>query len=80
MFMPENELEKIRSHYANERTLLSYIRTASSLFVLSVALLKFFYDATFKILGWASLVAGGLILGFGIYRYFRERAVLRRQK
>ncbi|MBL8030208.1 MAG: DUF202 domain-containing protein [Candidatus Doudnabacteria bacterium] len=77
--MGESELEKLRSHYANERTLLSYIRTSASLFVLAVALLKFFYDATFKVFGWSCLILGGIILFFGVYRYFKEREVLRRR-
>jgi putative membrane protein len=67
------ELEKLQAHYANERTLLSYVRTSASVLVLAVALLRFFDNRTISYLGWVTLIAGIVILIVGLQRYSQER-------
>lgn len=62
---------------ANERTLLSYARTAIGLVAAGVSSLHFLDGDAFDLAGWA-LVAGGLaVQGIGTVRYWRMRRVLR---
>jgi putative membrane protein len=70
---PKIKLKKLEASLSNERTMLSYTRTAMSVLVLAVAMLKFFTDDTMIILGWAAVVFGVAILGLGIVRYIQER-------
>ena len=69
----EIQYEKIKAHLSNERTLLSYTRTAASVLVLAVALFKFFNDSTVVMLGYICLGVGAIITILGIYRFFQER-------
>lgn len=69
----EAKLKKMEALYSNERTLLSYIRTAASVLVLAVALLRFFESDSILFLGWVTVAIGAFILLLGIIRYFQER-------
>ncbi|HYC79773.1 MAG TPA: DUF202 domain-containing protein [Candidatus Binatia bacterium] len=71
--MNDEKLEKLQAHYSNERTLLSYTRTAASVLVLAVALLRFFDNRNVIYLGWLCLGIGLVIQGVGVVRYFQER-------
>ena len=69
----EVELERIKASYSNERTLLAYIRTAASVLVLAIALIKFF-ESDLALYGGIGITSLGLfILFFGSYRYKQER-------
>ncbi len=73
----KEKLEKLKAYYSNERTLLSYIRTSTSVLVLAVALLKFFNAKYIVYLGFFILSIGILILILGIHRYFQEKSTIR---
>lgn len=62
-----------RNKLSNERTLLSYSRTFLSFAVAGVSLIQFFKDQAFVFLGYALIPIGCIIMGIGIYRYFKTR-------
>lgn len=69
----EHSVQHLEAHLANERTLLSYIRTAASLLVLAVALFKFFEEEYVVLLGWFILSLGLFIFTLGTYRFSQEK-------
>lgn len=69
----EKDLDKTRTHYSNERTLLSYVRTSMSVLVLAVAMMRFFENRSVIYTGWVLLGAGIFILLLGAYRFWQER-------
>jgi uncharacterized membrane protein YidH (DUF202 family) len=71
--MDKVKLKKLEAHLSNERTLLSYIRTASAVLVLAVAMFKFFEEKIIMYAGFGVLVLGLLIFLLGLYRFFQER-------
>ncbi len=71
--MDKIKLSRLEAHLSNERTLLSYTRTAASVLVLAVALFKFFEEKTVIYLGYGVLFFGLIIIILGIYRFFQER-------
>lgn len=63
-----------RTHLANERTLLSYIRTALAMLVGGAMALKFLEpDPVLTSFAWLSVVLGASILIFGSYRFISVR-------
>lgn len=62
-----------RTRLANERTILSYFRTALALAAGSVTLLHFFDTDAARITGWALLPVALVLLAFGLGRYVRVR-------
>ena len=60
-----------RTRLANERTILSYLRTALALAAGSVTLLHFFDTDAARLTGWALLPVALVLLAFGIGRYAR---------
>jgi uncharacterized membrane protein YidH (DUF202 family) len=69
----EIKLKKKELHLANERTFLSYVRTAASIFVLAIALIRFFDNRFLIILGFLFVLIGAFIFVLGAYRYHQER-------
>jgi putative membrane protein len=66
-----------RTRLANERTLLSWIRTALMLLVSGVTLLKLFEGVlVMEVLGAVLIPAGILTAGLGVRRYLRTRALI----
>jgi len=62
-----NELDKLRTVLANERTVLAYIRTALSVFVAGLAGVRLLNDSpVITALGWGSMAAGLVILFWGL--------------
>ncbi len=60
-----------RTHLANERTLLSYIRTALALLAGGAMVLRFLNnDPVLMPFAWVALVVGSLVLVIGSYRFF----------
>jgi putative membrane protein len=77
--MEENiKLKKLEAYLSNERTLLSYIRTASTVIVLAVAMFKFFESKIIIQLGFAVLIIGLIIFVLGIYRFIQQRRRIRK--
>lgn len=58
-----------RSHMANERTLLAYIRTAMAMAVVGATALKFFVGTGMMILGYTMLAAGVICFTAGLMRF-----------
>jgi len=67
------EMERLDALLSNERTLMSYLRTAANAFILAIALFKFFANQFVHALGIASLAAGAVILTVSIFRYRKNR-------
>ena len=66
-----------RTHLANERTLLAYVRTALSMLGGGAVVLHFFpLNATANAIGWVLVGTGALVLVLGIFRFFRVRSRL----
>ena len=67
-----------RTRLANERTLLAYARTALMLMASGGTVLKFFGDSAVLVgSGWALLVLGVALAGFGATRFRAMRKSLR---
>lgn len=64
---------------SNERTLLTYVRTALAFFAAGAALIRFFDEPAFVIAGWVFLPVGVLLGIFGAVRFHRTRQLLRAQ-
>lgn len=58
---------------ANERTLLSYIRTALALFIAGLTFVRFFDNRIIEIIGWVFIPLGLINLVLGIVRYRATR-------
>ncbi len=61
---------------ANERTYLAYIRTALTLFVAGVTLIKFFGHVIYEITGWILIPLGIMILIKGIISYIKMKRII----
>lgn len=72
-----DQLAVERTHLANERTLLAYVRTAFASAGGGAVLLQFFpsYPALFG-LAWLLVLAGGVMLAIGAYRFLKVRREL----
>lgn len=67
-----------RTLLANERSFLSYIRTALTLVIAGVTLIKFFGEGITEILGWGLIVFGTLLFFSGAVRYETNEEVIKR--
>lgn len=62
-----SESDRLRTALANERTFLAYVRTALSAWIFGLGAIKFFPEQPSVILtGWLVIVAGTLILAWGL--------------
>lgn len=69
-------LAKDRTHLANERTLLSFIRAFLNFFIGGISLIKLFNDLTIQILGVLVTIGSFYILLLGIKKYLRIKSCL----
>lgn len=69
-----------RTVLANERTLLSYTRTSLTLLVPGVSFLHFTQDVTMHIVAWLFMPLGLFTFFFGYYRFFKKKAVIRKDR
>ncbi|HDL02879.1 MAG: DUF202 domain-containing protein [Deltaproteobacteria bacterium] len=67
------QLNAARTILANERTLLSYIRTALALFIAGLTFVRFFDNRIIEIIGWVFIPLGLINLVLGIVRYRATR-------
>jgi putative membrane protein len=74
-----DRLARQRTELANERTLLSYIRTAMGFFIVGVPAVWWLELPGVQALGVVSLVAGVAFLGVGIWRFFIIKAWIDQQ-
>ena len=66
-----DELAVDRTALANERTLLSYIRTGLALGVTGAGAIKFFGSLIAVLLGWCFVVLALVVVGLGVSRFRR---------
>lgn len=71
-----DQLAAARSILSNERTFLSYQRTALTLFIAGFTFIKFFEGLIYQIIGILFLPAAVLTIILGIYRYIRMRNLI----
>jgi putative membrane protein len=74
-----DDLAVHRTTLANERTLLSYMRTALTLFVAGVTFIKFFDQVLVVSAGWLMIPVSILVMAKGVQSY-REMAALIRDE
>ncbi|MBW7995116.1 MAG: DUF202 domain-containing protein [Candidatus Glassbacteria bacterium] len=65
-----------RTQMANERTLLSYLRTALTLFIAGVSFIKFFDSRILEIIGWLFVPSGVWIAWIGTARFLKMKEPL----
>lgn len=58
---------------ANQRTFLSYLRTALTFFVAGITFVKFFQEFIVELIGWVFIPLGLATFVVGIYRYNQLR-------
>ena len=74
-----DRLARQRTELANERTLLSYIRTAMGFFIVGVPAVWWLELPGVQALGVVSLVVGVAFLGVGVWRFFPIKAWIDQQ-
>lgn len=68
-----DHLALVRTRMANERTLMSYVRSALYLLLGGIALLKLKHYSELHLVGYLALGLCVILLIVGIYRYIRLR-------
>lgn len=73
--MSHEDLGFIRTHLANERTLLAYVRTSLAFMAGGAGLVHFMPFSFSLAVGWTLITVGGVVLTVGIVRfvYVRQR-------
>ena len=72
-----DQLAAARSILANERTFLSYQRTALTLAVAGFSLIKFFDSDILTLVGWVFIPSAVITVVLGILRYVKMRDLIR---
>jgi len=75
-----DRLAENRTVLANERTFLSYVRTALALFAAGVSFIKFFDSALIVLVGWALLPAGIYTLVKGVVSFRNMNRVMQEEE
>jgi len=65
-----------RTILANQRTFLSYLRTALTFFVAGISFVKFFEYVIVEVIGWIFIPIGVITFVVGLYRYNKLRVRL----
>ncbi|MBN2346450.1 MAG: DUF202 domain-containing protein [Candidatus Aminicenantes bacterium] len=71
--MNGDELSVIRSHLANERTFLAYVRTSLAFLAAGAGMIHFFDSRLVQKAGWLILAAGSVIAITGFVRFVTVR-------
>lgn len=74
-----DRLARRRTELANERTLLSYIRTAMGFFIVGIPAVWWLGLPGIQALGVVSLVMGVAFLAVGVWRFFTIKAGIDQQ-
>lgn len=74
---PVDQLAAARSILSNERTFLSYQRTALTLLVAGFSFIKFFDMEILTIIGWIFIPSATITIFLGIYRYIKMKDLIR---
>jgi putative membrane protein len=67
--MNKDELGLARTHLANERTFLAYIRTSLAFWAAGAGMIHFFPSRIMNYTGWFLLIAGAAISIIGALRF-----------
>lgn len=67
--MNKDELGLARTHLANERTFLAYVRTSLAFWAAGAGMIHFFPSRIMNYTGWFLLVAGAVISIMGAVRF-----------
>jgi|GEM_PF-1632526 len=73
-----DELALERTDMANQRTFLAYTRTALAMLLAGVSFVHFANKAWFAVIGYLSLVLGGITLAIGINQFLLVRRFIDR--
>lgn len=65
-----------RTHLANERTLLAYLRTALTLFIGGVSFIQFFSTLLVKLIGWSFIPLSIIFVVLGFQRFYKMKLPL----
>jgi putative membrane protein len=65
-----------RTVMANERTFLSYVRSALGLFIGGVSFLEFFDSTIMQMVGWVFIPAGIIVFGLGLKKYRHVKGLI----
>lgn len=65
-----------RTVLANDRTWISYVRTALALFVSGATLIKFFDSKMFFVIGWIFIPVSIIILLIGIWNHHKRWKII----
>ena len=74
-----DRLARHRTEMANERTLLSYIRTALGFIAVGIPAVWWFEGPVIQTLGVVSLLAGVTFIGIGVHRFLTAKAAIAQQ-
>ena len=78
-FTRRDRLSQERTHFANERTLLAYFRTALSFLALGAFLVKFFFSTFSLVAAIASIIFGLGLFVYGTRKFFKFKKEINHQ-
>lgn len=76
--MAKEDLGLIRTHLANERTLLAYVRTALAFLAAGAGLIHFFPARSSAVIGGGLVALGAFVLAVGAARFVQVRRLVNR--
>lgn len=74
-----DDLAVVRSTLANERTLLSYVRTALTIFLVGVSLFKFFEAELIQLTGLVLIFLGSAVFLVGLATFRRASRLIEKE-
>lgn len=74
---PADQLAAARSILANERTFLSYQRTAITLLIAGISFIKFFDIQILTVVGWIFVPSSLITMVLGTFRYLKMKDLIR---
>ncbi|TPE42674.1 YidH family protein [Pontibacter mangrovi] len=69
-----------RTIFANERTLMAYLRTALTITGGGFAALKLSQHAYMELLGIVLMIIGLCLIAYSLYRYFQKQKLIKRRR
>ena len=74
---PSNLLTIGRTIMANDRTPLAFLRTSLAFCAAGIGLIKYLHHPVFDVIGWISVILGGILFIWGVHRYRHVKKILR---
>ncbi|WP_250419218.1 MULTISPECIES: YidH family protein [Pontibacter] len=75
-----NQMAVQRTIFANERTLMAYLRTAITIIAGGIAAVKFSGNVYMETAGVALMFVGVILSAYSFYRYFQKQKLIKRQR